>query len=186
MITPRCSRSGPSVIGTWAGPAPRPPTGCTPCCVTWCPAASAREITAGQAAHILESITPADAVAAARWELAAEFTEDLRGIDARIRDTRKKLAIAVAAAGTSLTGLFGAGPVIAAAVIGDVRTVSRFASRDHFAACNGTAPIGGRSLHRWQNRAAGASLPARRCHPPPGTGSPGAASPARCGQPHLS
>ncbi len=30
------------------------------------------------------------------------------------------------AAGTSLTGLLGAGPVIAAAVIGDVRDVARF------------------------------------------------------------
>jgi transposase len=95
-------------------------------------------------------------VEAARCELAAEFTEDLRGIDARIRDTRKKLAIAVAAAGTSLTGLFGAGPVTAAAVIGDVRAVSRFAGRDHFAAYNGTAPIevssGGRKVHRLSRR----------------------------------
>ena len=47
--------------------------------------------------------------------------------------TRKKLAITVAAAGTSLTGLFGVGPVIAAIVIGDVRDLSRFPGRDHFA-----------------------------------------------------
>src|SRR6185437_14297921 len=46
-------------------------------------------------------------------------------------------AAAVRAAGTSLTGLFGVGPVIAAAVIGDVRHVSRFPNRDHFAAYNG-------------------------------------------------
>jgi hypothetical protein len=45
------------------------------------------------------------------------------------------------ASGTSLTGLFGVGQVIAATVIGDVRDVSRFASRDRFAAYNGTAPI---------------------------------------------
>jgi transposase len=32
------------------------------------------EITAGQAGQVLASITPADAVAAARWELAAELT----------------------------------------------------------------------------------------------------------------
>ena len=31
--------------------------------------------------------------------------------------------------------------MIAAAVIGDVRDVSRFPSRDHFASCNGTAPV---------------------------------------------
>ncbi len=114
------------------------------------------QITAGQAAHILKSITPSGAVEAARCQLAAAFTEDLRGIDAAIRDTRKQLAIAVQAAGTSLTGLFGVGPVIAAAVIGDVRAVSRFPNRDHFAACNGTAPIevssGGRKIWRLSRR----------------------------------
>jgi transposase len=89
-------------------------------------AGAGKEITAGQAARILGSITPAGAVEAARCQLAADLTEDLRGIDARIRQTRKTLAAAVQATGTSLTGLFGVGPVIAAAVIGDVRAVSRF------------------------------------------------------------
>ena len=110
----------------------------------------------GQAARFLESVTPAGAVDAARWELAAELTEDLRGIDARIRETRKKAAAAVRAAGTSLTGLSGVGTVIAAAVIGDVRHVSRFPDRDRFAACNGTAPIevssGGRKICRLSRR----------------------------------
>jgi len=114
------------------------------------------EITAGQAARFLGSVTPAGAVEAARWELAAELTEDLRGTDARIRETRKKAAAAVAAAGTSLTTLFGVGPVIAAAVIGDVRHVSRFPGRDRFAAYNGTAPIevssGGRKVYRLSRR----------------------------------
>jgi hypothetical protein len=95
-------------------------------------------------------------VEAARCELAAAFLEDLCGIDARIRETRKKLAAAVQVAGTSLTGLFGVGPVIAAAVIGDVRDVSRFASRDHFAAYDGTAPIevssGPRKVRRLSRR----------------------------------
>jgi transposase len=114
------------------------------------------QITAGQAGQILAAITPAGAVAAARRELAAELTEDLRGVDTRIRETRKKTAAAVRAAGTSLTGLFGVGPVIAAAVIGDVRHVSRFPNRDHFAAYNGTAPIevssGGRKIYRLSRR----------------------------------
>jgi transposase len=68
-------------------------------------------------------------VETARCERAADLLEDLRRIDARIRETRKKPAV-VAAAGTSVTGLFGVGPVIAAAVIGDVRDVSRFPGRD--------------------------------------------------------
>jgi transposase len=120
------------------------------------PGGVAKAITAGQAAHVLGSIAPPDAVAAARCELAAAFVEDLRGIDARIRGTRSTLAVAVQATGTSLTGLFGVGPVIAAAVIGDVRHVSRFPSRDHFAAYDGTAPIevssGPRKVYRLSRR----------------------------------
>lgn len=114
------------------------------------------EIAAGQAAQLLGWITPAGAVEAARRELAAQFADDLRRIDAQMRDTRKKLTAAVRASGTSLTGLSGVGPVIAAAVIGDVRDVSRFASRDHFAAYNGTAPIevssGKRKIYRLSRR----------------------------------
>jgi transposase len=140
---------------TWAGAAPRWPAGSGRCCGL-VPGGVARAITAGQATRIPGSVAPADAVAAARCELAAAFIDDLRGIDARIRETRKKLAAAVAAAGTSLTGLFGVGPVIAAAVIGDVRDVSRFASRDHFAAYDGTAPIevssGQRKVYRLSRR----------------------------------
>jgi len=120
------------------------------------PGGVSRPIYASHAARILQQITPPDAVAAARCELAAAFLEDLRRIDAQLRETRKKLAVAVQAAGTSLTGLFGVGPVIAAAVIGDVRDVSRFGSRDHFAACNGTAPIevssGPRKIYRLSRR----------------------------------
>jgi transposase len=119
------------------------------------PGGVSKAITAGQAGRILASVTP-DAVAAARCELAAAFVEDLRGVDARIRETRTKLAAAVAATDTSLTGLFGVGPVVAAAVIGDVRDVSRFPGRDHFAACNGTAPIevssGPRKIYRLSRR----------------------------------
>jgi transposase len=47
----------------------------------------------------------------------------------------------VKASGTSLTAIFGIGPVIAATVIGDVEDVTRFAIRDKFAAWTGTAPI---------------------------------------------
>ncbi len=64
-----------------------------------------KEITAAHAARILDQVTPSGPVAAARCELAGQFAEDLRGLDAQLRDTRKKLAAAVRAAGTSLTGV---------------------------------------------------------------------------------
>src|SRR6266508_5369520 len=61
-------------------------------------------------------------------------------------------ALPIWASGTSLTGLFGVGPVIAGLVIGDVADVTRFPGRSHFAAYNGTAPVevssGGRKVYR--------------------------------------
>jgi transposase len=100
------------------------------------------EITAGHAARIREQVAPAGAVAQARCELAAELLAGIGHLDAQRREVNKKLAAAVTASGTSLTEVSGVGPVIAATVIGDVITVARFPSRDHFAACNGTAPAG--------------------------------------------
>jgi transposase len=115
-----------------------------------------KKIIAAHAARLLGSITPPDAVAAARWELAAALVEDLRRIDGQLRETRKKLDTAVRASGTSLTGLFGVGPVTAATIIGEIRDVSRFTNRDRFAAYNGTAPIevssGQRKVHRLSRR----------------------------------
>jgi transposase len=105
------------------------------------PGGVGKELYAAHAAQILAEAEPSGAVAQARAELAAELVADLRRVDALLRETKKKLAVAVRACGTSLTEVFGVGPVIAATVIGDVRDVSRFRGRDRFAACNGTAPI---------------------------------------------
>jgi transposase len=106
------------------------------------PGGVADEITAGQAARLLDQISPSGPVARARCELAAELLAGIRHLDAGRREARAKLAAAVKASGTSLTEVFGVGPVIAATVIGDVVIVARFPARDHFAACNGTAPAG--------------------------------------------
>jgi transposase len=105
------------------------------------PGGIGKEITAAHAARVLAQVTPAGAVQAARAELAADLLEDLRRADGQLRETRKKLAAAVLATGTSLTEIFGVGPFIAATVIGEAGDVSRFASRDAFASYNGTAPI---------------------------------------------
>jgi hypothetical protein len=76
----------------------------------------------------------------------------MRRLDAQLRGTRKKLAAAVKVSGTTLTQVFGVGPVIAGTIIGDIADVSRFPGRGHFAAYNGTAPVevssGNRKVHR--------------------------------------
>ena len=116
------------------------------------PGGHQKEISAAHAARILAQAAPSGAVALARAELAAEFLADLRHLDGQLRDTRKKLAAAVRASGTTLTQVFGVGPVIAGTVIGDVGDVARFPGRDHFASYNGTAPVevssGNRKIHR--------------------------------------
>ncbi|MGH3405468.1 MAG: transposase [Streptosporangiaceae bacterium] len=116
------------------------------------PGGHPKEISAAHAARILERAAPCGAVELARAELAGEFLADLRHLDAQLRQTRKKLAAAVRTARTSLIQVFGVGPVIAGTIIGDVGDAARFPSRDHFAACNGTAPVevssGNRKIHR--------------------------------------
>jgi transposase len=120
------------------------------------PGGVSKRISAAQAAHLLESITPPGAAGAARCELAAEFLAGLRRIDTQMREAKKKLTTAVRASATTLTEVFGVGPVVAATVIGEVRDVSRFPDRDHFAAYDGTAPIevssGRRKIYRLSRR----------------------------------
>jgi transposase len=116
------------------------------------PGGHPKEICAAQAARILERANPSGAVALARAELAAEFLADLRHLDAQLRETKKKLAAAVRTSRTTLTDVFGVGPVVAGTIIGDVGDVSRFPGPGHFAAYNGTAPVevssGNRKVHR--------------------------------------
>jgi transposase len=105
------------------------------------PGGIAGEISAAQAIRLLENVGPVGAVAAARHELALELVTDVSRLDAQLRETKRRIAAAVTASRTTVTTLFGVGPIVAATVIGDVGDVSRFPSRDHFAAYNGTAPI---------------------------------------------
>jgi len=104
------------------------------------PGGVSKRITAGQAARILDQVQPRGDAGAARWILAEQFLADLRRIDTQRSDVKKKLAAAVQASGTTVTEIFGVGPAVAAAVLGDVGDIARFPSRDHFAAYNGTAP----------------------------------------------
>lgn len=120
------------------------------------PGGVSKRISAAHATCLLEQFAPPGAVEAARCELATEFLEDLRRIDAQMREVKKRLTVAVRASGTTVTEAFGVGPIVAATVIGEVRDVSRFADQDHFAAYNGTAPVevssGRRKIYRLSRR----------------------------------
>jgi hypothetical protein len=116
------------------------------------PGGSATDITARRASALLDTVTVSGAAAPARLALARDLVEDIRGVDERRRDVKKLLAGLVAASRSPVTEVYGVGPVVAATVLGDVGDVRRFASKDAFAAYNGTAPIeassGDRQVHR--------------------------------------
>ena len=115
-----------------------------------------KRISAPMAVRLVENFQPEGAIAQARYELACDYVVDLLGVDDQIRQTNKHIATAVKASGTTVTRIFGVGPYVAATVKGEVGDISRFASRDHFAAYNGTAPIeassGQRKVYRLSRR----------------------------------
>jgi transposase len=85
-------------------------------------------------------VRPRDVAGRTRRQLAADFIDDVAVFDRKVKDIDKRLAEAVAAIGTTLTEVVGIGPVTAAAILGEVGDIRRFASRHHFATYTGTAP----------------------------------------------
>jgi transposase len=116
----------------------------------------AKEINASDVDRFLEAITPATAVEQVRYDLAVELLDDIRRLDNQLKTSHKRIRDAVRASGTSVTELFGVGPIIAGMLIGYSGDVTRFRNRDHYAAYNGTAPVefssGGRVVHRLSER----------------------------------
>ena len=120
------------------------------------PGGIAKELNASDADELLDRIQSVTPVAQARHDLAVELLDDVRRLDAQLKESHRRIRVAVKASGTSLTELFGVGPIIACMLIGYTGDVRRFRTRDQFAAYNGTAPIelssGGRVVHRLSQR----------------------------------
>jgi transposase len=115
-----------------------------------------KEIVVAQAAELLERLRPRGVAAIERHRQALELLDDLARIDDQLRESRRRITGAVAASGTTLTELFGVGPVNAAILIGYTGDPRRFATHHHYAAYNGTAPIeiasGAHKVHRLSRR----------------------------------
>ena len=62
-------------------------------------------------------------------------------MDKKIKAIGMQVKDLVTATATTVTQVYGVGPIIAAGVLGEVLDVARFADQDHFASYNGTAPI---------------------------------------------
>ncbi len=116
------------------------------------PGGFAGEITVGLATAALGDITPHGVADEARMQLAQDLLDEIHQLDEQRRAVKKHLTKLVAASKTTVTDVYGVGPVVAATVLGYVGDVRRFASKDAFATYNATAPIeassGNRNVHR--------------------------------------
>jgi hypothetical protein len=105
------------------------------------PGGMRRELSANKAQALLARIRPADDVGRVRLHPPGGHLADIRALDARLKFIAAQIAAFVTASGTSLTGLYGIGPIIAGRILAEAGDVARFATKDKFASYNGTAPI---------------------------------------------
>jgi transposase len=105
------------------------------------PGGATGTLSARRAARILRGIKPQGASARLRRRLASEVLRDVRTLDGKIADLNGRIEAEVEASGTTLTEIFGVGPILAAKIIGTVGNVARFPTKSHFASYSGTAPV---------------------------------------------
>ena len=100
-----------------------------------------KQLSADAASRLLRRVRPRDEPARTRKRLASEVVRDVRALDRRIADLDERIRQEVEASGTTLTEIFGVGPILAAKIVGIVGNVARFPSKAHFASYAGVAPI---------------------------------------------
>jgi transposase len=105
------------------------------------PGGVAGTLSVPRATRILRSIRPKGCSARLRRRLASEILRDIRTLQRKIADLNERIEAEVEACGTTLTEIFGMGPILAAKIIGTVGTVARFPTKAHFASYSGTAPV---------------------------------------------
>jgi transposase len=116
------------------------------------PGGAKQFLSAPQARALLNTVRPRDIVGRTRRQLASELITEIAVIDKKIKAANAQLTELVNATGSTLQQLNGIGPSGAARLLGDIGDVYRFASREHFASWNGTAPIDASSGEQQRHR----------------------------------
>jgi transposase len=123
---------------------------------TMVPGGLPRLLSAERAAKELRRLRPTDSVGAARRQACSELLDEVRDADRQLRELRTRIVAAVRAADTTVTNVYGVGPVVAAILIGYTGDITRFATKAHYARYNATAPLnassGPRPRHRLNDR----------------------------------
>ena len=120
------------------------------------PGGAKKFLSAAQARALIAAVRPRDIAGKTRRRLASELITELEGIDRKIKACKKEITVLVEARGSTLLQLHGIGPSGSARLLADVGNIHRFASRDHFASWNGTAPLDASSGQQQRHRLSGA------------------------------
>ena len=109
-------------------------------------------LSATKAGRMLGGMRNLDLVGEQRRGMARTHLGDIRRLDREIKANKTLIRQAVTGSDTTVTDVYGVGPIVAAFLIGYTGDIGRFASANHYAAYNGTAPIevssGGKKRHR--------------------------------------
>jgi transposase len=110
------------------------------------------KISVRNASELLDRISVTDEASRYRILVAREVVDDIARLDQTLKASKKRIAVAVQASGTSVTDIVGVGPIGAATIIGYTKDVTRFPTKGHYATYNATAPIevssAGNTKHR--------------------------------------
>ena len=120
------------------------------------PGGISSEITVTKANTLLNGVAVENQVTRHRVMIANELVDDIARLDTLLKASKKRVAAAVVASGTTLDEIVGVGPICAAIIIGYTGDIGRFPTKGHFATYNATAPIeassGPRPKHRLNPR----------------------------------
>jgi transposase len=119
---------------------------------TLIPGGLGKEMVVRQASDLLRRIRPQTMVETERKRIAHQHLGEVRRLEKELKASRARVATAVEASGTSLTDIYGVGPIVAGLLIGYTGDVTRFPTRHHYAAYNGTAPIEASSGQKKRHR----------------------------------
>jgi transposase len=81
------------------------------------PGGIAKELNAADAIRLLGDFDPITPVEQTRYDLALELLDDVKRLDMQPKESHRRIKTAVEASGTSLTELYGVGPILACELI---------------------------------------------------------------------
>lgn len=116
------------------------------------PGGLSKRLSAQRAGQALRALRPTELVDIERKRIALELLADVRRIDNQLQELATRIAIAVTASGTTVTDVYGIGPIGAALIVGHTGDATRFPSAGHYARYNATAPLEASSGPRVRHR----------------------------------